>query len=183
MNTDPTTSERNVSKTREEICREAQRMEESLLFSSKGHFNDATICGWMHLALGLPMVVLAAIAGASAFSQFDKQGTLAGVLSVVVVVLSSISTFLNANKRASEHLNAGNKYDALLNKVRIFRTIECWEHDADQMLTDQIKRLSEDKNTLNQSSPQVSWFAYKMTKKGIEKGEASYQADKELPAS
>lgn len=182
MNAIITTAERGVSKTKEEIIKEAMRIEESALLSSKGHFNAAALFGKIHILLGLPMVVLAAVAGAAAFSRFDKDGTLTGALAIVVVILSSISTFLNPNKRASEHLNAGNKHDAVLNKVRIFRTIECWEQSSDQVLSERLKRHSEDKTTLNQNSPQIPWLAYRLAKRGIQKGEAEYMADKP-PAS
>lgn len=178
MNDIVTTAERGISKTREEIVKEAKRIEESALFSSKGHFKAAALWGQFHIAFGLPMVVLAAVAGASAFSQFDKDNTLAGFLSIIVVVLSSISTFLNPHKKASEHLMAGNKYDALLNKVRIFRTIECWDETSDQVLSERLKRHSEDKSTLNQNSPQIPWPAYLLAKRGIRKGETEYDADK-----
>lgn len=182
MNGIVTTAERAISKTREEIIKEAKRIEEGALFSSKGHFKAAALWGQFHIGLGLPMVVLAAVAGAAAFAQFDSDTTLTGVLSIIVVVLSSISTFLNPNKKASEHLNAGNKYDALLNKVRIFRTIECWDESSDQILSERLKRHSEDKSILNQISPQIPWPAYLLAKRGIRKGEAEYDVDK-LPAS
>ena len=182
MNTIITTAERSVSRTKEEIIKEAMRIEESTQFSSKSHFNAAAIFGWVHLLLGLPMVIFAAVVSASAFALFDKDGTMTGTLAIAIVILSSISTFLNPNKRASEHLNAGNKYDALLNKVRIFRTIECWEQDSDQVLSERLKRHSEDKTTLNQNSPQIPWPAYRLAKWGIRKGEAEYAVDKP-PAS
>lgn len=178
MNEIVTTAERSVSKTRGEIVKEAKRIEESALFSSKGHFKAAALWGQFHIALGLPMVVLAAVAGASAFARFDSDNTLTGILSIIVVVLSSISTFLNPNRKASEHLNAGNKYDALLNKVRIFRTIECWDESSDQVVSERLKRHSEDKGTLNQNSPQIPWPAYLLAKRGIRKGEAEYDVDK-----
>lgn len=172
------TAERSVSKTKGEIIKEAQRIEESTLFSSKGHFNAGALFSWVHHLLGLPMVILAAIVGASAFGRFDKNGSWAGTLSIIVVVLSSISTFLNPNKRTAEHVIAGSKYDALMNKVRIFRTIECWEDNSDQILSERLKRHSEDKTTLNQNSPRIPWLAYRMAKWGIQKGEAEYAVDK-----
>lgn len=172
-----TAAELPLSRTKEEIIREAKRIEESALHSAKGHFKAAALWGQFHMAMGLPMVVLAAVAGASAFAKLDQDKNLAGILSLIVVVLSSVSTFLNPNKKASEHLNAGNKYDSLLNKVRIFRTIECWEH-SDDVLSDRIKRHSEDKNVLNQSSPQIPWLARMMAKHGIKTGEADYEVDK-----
>lgn len=178
MNQQVSTEESSASKTREEIIKEAMRIEESSLYSSKRHFNAAALFGWVHLSLGLPMVVLAAVAGASAFSRFDTDGTLTGTLSILVVILSSMSTFLNPNKRAAEHTNAGNKFDALLNKVRIFRTIKCWAESSDKVLSDRLKRHSEDKDTLNHSSPQTPWLAYCLAKRGIRKGEGKYRVDK-----
>jgi hypothetical protein len=144
--------------------------------TSKAHFKAAEIWGWFHIALGLPTVVIAGIAGASAFGRLDTGGVLAGYLSIAVVVLSSITTFLDPHKRASEHLTAGNKYDALLNKVRIFRTIECWEQ-SDEVLSDRLKRHSEDKSALNQSCPQISFIAYRLAKWGIVRGEGAYSVD------
>lgn len=176
------TGEKVVSRTRDEVIKEAQRIEESALHSSKGHFNEAAIAGWLHVILGLPMVVLAAITGAAAFTKFDQQGILTGVLSIIIVVLSSINTFLNPNKKATDHLNAGNRYEALLNKVRIFRTIECWEQESDQVLSERLKRYSEDKSTLNQNSPQIGWLAYRMAKWGIRNGEANFEVDKPTAA-
>lgn len=37
-NTQTTTAEKTVSKTKDEIIKEAQRIEESALYSAKGHF-------------------------------------------------------------------------------------------------------------------------------------------------
>lgn len=173
------TSERSVSRTHEEIGKEAARIEEAALLSSKAHFKASEIWGWFHITLGLPTVIIAGLAGAVAFARLDSTGLWAGYLSIAVVVLSSITTFLDPNKRASEHLLAGNKYDALLNKVRIFRTIECWEDHPDQVLSDRLKRHSEDKSILNQSCPQISFIAYHLAKCGIRRGEGEYAVDRQ----
>jgi hypothetical protein len=172
------TAERAVSRTHEEIVKEAARIEEASSLTSKAHFKAAEMWGWFHIALGLPTVIIAGVAGAAAFGKLDAGGTLAGYLSIAIVVLSSITTFLDPNKRASEHLNAGNKYDALLNKLRIFRTIECWE-EPDEVLSDRVKRYSDDKSALNQSCPQVSTTVYRLAKRGIQQGEANYSVDAE----
>ena len=142
------------------------------------NMGSSTLWGFFHLILGLPMVVLAAISGAAAFSKIDHSDQYAGYFSIGIVVLSSIITFLNPNKKASERLNAGNRYDALLNKVRIFRTIECWDEESDKVLTERLCRHSEDKNTLNQSCPQIPWPGYLLAKCGIKRGEADFEVDK-----
>lgn len=118
-NQQPTTAERVVSKTKEEIIKEAKRIEEALLCTSKGHFSASHFWGNFHLWIGVPMVLLSAIAGASALSQFDPNHIIAGVLSILVAALSGVITFLNPNEKVSVHMNAGNNYDSLMNNVRL----------------------------------------------------------------
>lgn len=175
-----TTAEISVSKTKEEVIKEAQRMEESLLHTSKGHFATSRFWTNFHLWVGIPMVILSAIAGASAFAQFDTHKIVAGIISIVVVALSSVITFLNPNQKSSAHLNAGNNYDSLMNKLRIFWSIDCWRDESEQVLTERLKYFSEQKDKLNQSCPQVPYWAYKAAKKGIAKGEASYAVDQKV---
>ena len=176
-----TTLEITPSKTKEEIIKEAKRIEESVLYSAKKHFVTADFWQIFHFILGVPIVVLSAIVGLSIFSQFDGDKTLTGVLTLVITGLSSLMTFFNPNDKASSNKNCGNSYDALCNKVRIFRTIDCWREKSEDVLTEKLKHFSEQKDRLNQDAPQVPWFAYPLAKRGIEKGEASFVADIEKP--
>ncbi len=173
-----TTAERPTSKPKQEVIKEAQRIEESLLHSSKGHYAAASRWAGFNLTVGLTMAIISAIAGAAAFRLWDTSGVLAGICSFIVVVLSSLITFLNPNERASAHRNAGHSYDALMNKVRIFYTIECWRTEED-ILADKIVRLSEAKDELNAKCPQIPRWAYKTAKKGIDAGEGVYAVDKQ----
>ena len=93
----PVTAERVVSKTKEVIIKEAKRIEEALLYSSKGHYSASHFWGNFHLWIGIPMVVLSAVASASALSQFDPNHIVAGLLSTVVVARAGIMTFLKPN--------------------------------------------------------------------------------------
>ena len=171
-----TTAEQPVSKAKLEIMKESQRIEESSLYSAKGHFAAAHTWTKFHLFIGVPIVVLAAIAGSSFISN---NNVLAGVLSLVIAVLSAVMTFLNPNERSSSHLNAGNIYDVLQNEVRIFRTIDCWREESEQILTERLKNFSDQKGKLNQSSPQIPWWAYQIAKRGIKAGEGSFEVDKD----
>lgn len=173
-----TTAEKPTSKTKDEVIKEAQRIEESVLYSAKGHFVVANFWTNFHLWVGIPMVLLAAIAGASALSQFDSKHIIAGIISIIVAALSGVMTFLNPNEKSSTHFNAGNNYDSLQNKVRMFWSIDCWREESEQILTEKLKYFSEQKDRLNQSSPQIPRWAYKLAKKGILEGEADYRIDK-----
>ena len=178
MDKEVTTAERPVSRPKEEVIREAKRIEESLLYSSKGHFAASHFWSKFHLWVGVPMVILSGVAGASALSKFDSGGTIAGLLSIVVVTLSSVMTFLNPNEKANAHLSAGNQYDALMNKVRMFWSIECWRNESDDVLAEKLAHLSDQKDKLNQDSPQIPRRAYNKARKGIQGGEAEYRVDK-----
>src|SRR5258707_7992035 len=114
-----TTAERPSSKTKEEVIREAKRIEEALLHSSKGHFAASQNWKAFHLWIGVPMVLLSATAGAAALSQFDPKHLVAGFLSIVVAALGSVITFLNPHEKVAAYFKAGNNYDALMNKIRI----------------------------------------------------------------
>lgn len=172
-----TTSERASSKPHGEILNETSRIEEAASYSSKGHFKAAEMWGLCHIVLGLLIVVLAAFAGAKAFAKIDADGTLVGFISIGVAVLTGVTTFLNPNKKKSDHLSAGNKYAALVSRVRIFRTIDCWGDSSDQALSAKLIRHTDELATLNQASPQISSLAYRLAKAGIGRGETAYAVD------
>ncbi len=77
------------------ITDEAKRIEEDSLHSSKGHFYAAQFWSKFHYSIGVPTVIMSAIAGASALSQFDNHNVIAGVLAIIVATLTALNTFMN----------------------------------------------------------------------------------------
>lgn len=173
------TAEVEPSQTKDEIIKESKRIEESTLYSAKGHFVAARFWSYFHLIIGVPIVIISAVAGLSILSQIDKTKTISGILTISVTALSALMTFLNPNNKSNSHLNCGNSYDALNNKVRIFRTIDCWKEKSEDVLTEKLKYFSEQKDKLNTTSPQVPWFAYQLAKRQIASGQADFVVDKE----
>lgn len=177
------TGERPASKALEEIIREAKRLEESTLYSMKGHHCAAS--GWSnrHLWLGLPVVIISALVGAATFSQYAETypaiKVIAGLLSLLVAVLSGITTFLNPNDRENAHLGAAHGFDELNNDSRLFWSVDCWQEDSDAVLTTKLKELVDRKKELNSKSPQIPDWAYKKARAGIEAGEAKFEVDKD----
>jgi len=178
MSEQVTTKEEIISKTKEAIIDEAKRIEENCLYTAKGHFAAAQFWTNFRLGVGIPMAVLSAIAGTSALAKFDYHNIVAAILSIIVAALAGITTFLNPNEKANAHLNSGNNYDSLQSKTRIFWTIDCWRDNSEQVLTDKLKDLSDERDKLNRGSPQVPTWAYKKARKGIKEGEADYKVDK-----
>jgi len=174
-----TTLEKEVSLALDSIINEAKRIEENSLYSAKSHFVAAQDWEKIHLRMGVPTVILAGIAGTLAFARVPWLSTISGVLAVIVAILTGIITFLNPKERATSHHTAGNNYDSLLSRVRIFRTVDCRRENSDALITDELKKFSEERDRLNRDCPQPPRRAFEKAKKGIEAGEASYEVDEE----
>ena len=63
------------------IQAELQRIEEDCIHSGKAHFNAGDRWALYHYWLGIPSVVLSALAGAAFFKDY---GNIAGIMSAVV---------------------------------------------------------------------------------------------------
>lgn len=160
------------------IIDEAKRIEEDSTYSAKGHFYASQCWVSTQLWLGGIASVLSGIAGASVLAKYDNFSLIGGILSLIVVTLTAVLTFINPNQRSNEHLSAGNKYNSLKNDARIFHSIkilECDEVSAVKLL----EKLNERRNKLNQDSPQIPKWAFEKARKGIEDGESKYLIDKE----
>jgi hypothetical protein len=160
------------------LVKEAQRVEEDSLQSSKRHFVTAAFWTNFHLWVGIPTAILSGIAGASALSHFDHHNVVAGILAITVAALTAVTTFLNPTQKAGSHMDAGNKYNALRNAARIFREIDCHETSSDRDLSKRLKELTKQRDELNQKSPITPRWAFEKARKGIEEGEAEYKVDK-----
>jgi DNA-binding transcriptional regulator PaaX len=171
------TAERPTTHARDEIIREAKRLEEATLYSAKAH--HAAARGWSgwHMYLGLPLVI---ISGIATLSQAGKDnfwvGIVAIVASVCVTILSAITTFLNPNEKASAHLTAAHAYDKLNNEARMFWSIEAWQQ-TEEALTSRLRELVDRKDKLNSDSPQIPQRAYEKGKKQILAGQARFEVD------
>jgi hypothetical protein len=73
--------------------------------------------------LGIPCVALSAVVSASVFSSIDKSSLIwlqyvAGVISILTLVLSSIQTFLNFDTRAVGHKDTAEKLGAISREIQ-----------------------------------------------------------------
>jgi hypothetical protein len=86
--------------------------------------------------------------------------------------LTAVSTFLNPNEKANRHQNAGNDFNSLRNKARIFQKIEVNTVADEKELVKMLRQLNDERSRLNKDAPQIPHRAYEKAKKGIESGEA-----------
>ncbi len=159
----------------EKLRAEAGRLDEDCSYNSTGHFITAQRWQKIEYWLDLPAVVLTAL---SAFFAFTDYAVAAGVLSIVVLFLTTVSLFLHPGDRASRHKSAGERYLSLRNMVRFYAEIEVTGSGrSKQWLSDELRGFVERKNELNSDSPHLPDYAYEKAKLIIAAGGASYAVD------
>jgi hypothetical protein len=155
---------------------ELERIEEDCIHSGKAHFNAASRWSCYHTALGLPSVILSALAGAAFFKDYSN---IAGLMSSLVAILTALMTFLKPSERAAAHKSSGDQYLALRNDARVFRTIKLGTSCDDDTAISILDNFTKRRNDLNQSSTQFSRKDFEKARTGIDSGEATHQIDKE----
>ncbi len=158
------------------LCREAERLEEDTLYSSKGHFNAEDTWVQRNYWLGVPATVLGAVAGATLIKSLPEWAT---AFTLLASLLTGLMTFLKPNERAALHRAAAGQFLALRNEARFFREIELLQSDRLDELPERLKALSAARNELNLKSPSIPRRAFVAARKGIEEGEATHKVDKE----
>lgn len=158
------------------LCREAERLEEDALYSSKSHFNAENTWVRRHYWLGVPATIIGAIAGAA---LVKSQPEWASALTLLASLLTGLMTFLKPNERAAIHRAAAGQFLALRNEARFFREIELLDTAKLDNLPERLKALSSARNELNQKSPSIPRSAFVAARKGIEEGEATHKVDKD----
>lgn len=147
---------------KDKMAREAERIENDTFYSAKGHFEAAQEWKKLHMVLGIPSTILSALAGTSALVQFDNHSILAGILAIVVAVISALITFLNPGEKANSHQNAGTNYTVIRNDSRKFKDLDIYREELpDQELLAILEDLKKQRNDLNQNSLPIPRSAYR----------------------
>lgn len=148
---------------------ESARMEENCTYSSKSHFNSSGIWSNIHFILGIILIIISAIPMFYGDMKF---------ISLTIFILANIQTFIRPDKKACEHLKAGNDYLSLKNNIRQFSECRILNLETDVVLSE-LKNFTESLNYLNQTSPLPLNCGYKSAQKGIIEGQATFSVDKE----
>lgn len=153
---------------------EACRIQEDSLYSSRGHFQAAMIWGRIHLWIGLPIALLAAVGAGAALKQAP---VLAAIIGAVVAALTAGATFLNPSGKSQTHHTAGVHFNSLRNQARIFHDLGLIGPEVPAELRQTLDQLAARRDDLNEASPQVPPWAFRKARRSIEAGEASYAID------
>ena len=150
---------------RDRILQEAQEIEGDCRVAVHCHAVAASRWNWAYYLLGLPTVILAALAGASALSEHPQW---AAGLAIAATVSAAANTFLNAGQTASAHAKKRSEYEQLKNEVRHFRNVTVETDRPERELIEELTLHGHKRDALNIESPQVSRRAYRNAKQNRE---------------
>jgi len=160
------------------IISECKRIEEDTEHSFKAHYNAAEFWSHINLLLGLPAALLGAIAGGT--SAADGAQVTVTATAFLATAFVTCLTFLKPGEKSDAHKNAGNLYQTLRNKTRLFREIEFDDSLSDSDAKKKLIVLVDKRDELNSIMPTIPKKAYEKAKKDIDDGRAKYLVDKEI---
>ena len=145
------------------VGKEAERLEEDVLYAEKQHFSMATVWRRIHLSLGIPGSIFAALAGLSAVSA---KPVLAAALAMCSAILTALLTFLNPAKTGTAHHQAGIQYNHLRGKLRRLHEIDLLSGPSTD-LRGKLDEFAGEKTRIMETAPHIGGFAYRLGKASI----------------
>jgi hypothetical protein len=147
---------------------EGKRLEKEALEDSAGHNEEALAAEWLHKWIGIPSIVISALAGlASGATSASAAGAatqpnlaipaaVVALLSFSVTLLASLSTFLDPKTQAANQYKAANAYWQLRADARNFYLIECKKPKSLAELESELLVLQKKIKDLDDQTPMVS---------------------------
>lgn len=162
---------------REEILKEADRINESVEWSSVQHLIAAKSWRRTHFTLGIIATVAAIISTALIFSNLYPMQ--AGLIAVGIAIITGLLTFLNPRHHAETHHGKGVDYQQIGAKARMLCKIDGLDTNNDENLSNQLKNLSKAKFELDRRAPATpGGIFYLLAKRSIGRGETGFRVDK-----
>lgn len=159
-----------------EIQDELERIIEDTNYSQKGHFSASLIYSHIHISLGIISSILSFIAVSILLSDSKNLNTVT-YFALIAGIVTTISTFIDPDKKHREHFKAANLYLTLRNDARIFKNIKMVNLN-DSELIENIEKFNNRKNSLNEKMSQIPKWAFFFARKNIEDGQLEYKIDK-----
>jgi hypothetical protein len=127
------------------ILEEIDRIARDARRSARAQFKRARLWSFLHLALGVPAVILAAIAGSVLLADW-ADAWVPGLLALVAAVLMGVVLGLSPSRRARHAQDAGNDFLALQDSAQRQRRLDLPESslpDARRALEQLVGRSEE----------------------------------------
>ncbi|MEP1697931.1 MAG: SLATT domain-containing protein [Paracoccaceae bacterium] len=160
--------------SRDGIRHAAQTLYEDALYSEKALFWTATQWRRAHYFLGVPSVIVSALAGVALIQEYPSVAIL---LTAIAAVLTALLTFLEPHKIFGQYHEAGVEYGILRNKVARFKDIDLsGDFDVTKMRKN-LEKLAAEKGELQKEAPHTGGVAYFFAKRSITAGEHEPDGD------
>lgn len=148
---------------------EEWRRDMKLIFGA--HYASAVEAKRLNYRLGIPVVVLSAIVGTSVFAALGSDPSpiakiTVGCVSMLVVVLAALQTFMRYAEHAEKHREAGAKFAALHKEID--QLLVCPPKD-DEELSRWMTSFRERWDKLSLESPTTSSSTWVQRKKQLQK--------------
>jgi hypothetical protein len=146
-----------MDEAKELLRKEAKGIQLACLTTAEEHYAAETPWFSARHWLGVPLALLSAVASAAAFSKLNHSEILAGIISLMVAVLTALSSFLTPEKKANEHHKFAKDYERLYNEVGYFFRVESVIRQADlPKLEEKLIALKAKMEDLNHSRPGIT---------------------------
>jgi hypothetical protein len=121
------------------------------------HYEAAKHFGWIHYAIGVPVIVFTCLVGTAVYATLQKSVTVpvqvaVGTISVLAAILAGLQTFLRFGERSEKHRAIGAQYGSVRRRIEVVRALLPERRGA---VDDFLNRLRETLDSLAESAPDV----------------------------
>ncbi|WP_433455348.1 SLATT domain-containing protein [Streptomyces sp. CA-142005] len=160
---------------RRAIENELRRIEESAMYSAQCQFEESKRWRAVHLLLGVPATLLAAIAGTTALIESTGR-TAAGILALVSSGLGAVLTTVNAPHRTAQAAASANAYLEIQTAARQSREVDLRQWTLDEARS-ALAELTARRDEQNTKAELPSRRAYRRAQANLQAGTQRYAVD------
>lgn len=133
--------------------------------SQFANFEAARNFSQLHMAIGIPVVILTSIVGTSLFASLESDVNhsyriILALISVISAVLASLQTFLNYGERASRHRAIAVEYGAIKRHIQELLS-------RSDVTNQEVSSVREKMNMLGKDAPEVPSKFHQMAKQAV----------------
>ncbi|WP_432193588.1 SLATT domain-containing protein [Streptomyces sp. bgisy027] len=172
------TSQADPGVRRAAIADELRRLEESAMYSAQMQFETGKHWRGVHLMLGIPTGLLAAVAGTTVLVESTGR-VAAGILALVSAGLSAIMTTVNAPQRMTHATTCANAYLEVQTAARQARTVDLPVLPVDEVRA-MLAELTARRDEQNRAADPPGRRAYRRAQANIRHGGQTYAVDRGL---
>ncbi|MER7536942.1 SLATT domain-containing protein [Streptomyces sp. NPDC097704] len=163
------------TRRRRAIEAELRRIEESAMYSAQSQFEETKRWRTVHVLLGVPATLLAALAGTTALVESTGR-TAAGILALVASGLGAVLTTVNAPQRSARAAASANAFLEIQTAARQHREIDL-DHWSSEEARQALTALTARRDEQNAKAEVPGRRAYRKAQANLRAGTQTYAVD------